>query len=167
MTLTDEQRGPETELVITRRLAAPRDLVWRVWTDADHLAAWCKPNGFTTRVDAHEFRVGGYWRYVMIGPDGVEYPSEGMFVEIDPPNRLVSTDQFSEDYVAPAGDSLPTGILVTLVFEDAGEDTEVTVRISHPTVEERKNREAMGVVVGWNSTIDELDAYLALLRLGA
>ncbi len=167
MTATDEQRGPDTETVIHRRLAAPRDLVWRVWTEADHLAAWCRPEGFTTRVDSHDFKVGGYWRYVMIGPDGVEYPSEGMFVEIDPPNRLVSTDQFKEDYVAPAGGGTPAGILVTLIFEDVGDETEVTVRISHPTAEIRKKQEGMGILTGWNSTIDELDAYLALQRLGA
>ena len=89
MNSTDEQRGPETEIVIHRRLAAPRDLVWRVWTEADHLAVWCKPDGFTSRIDSHDLKVGGYWRYVMIGPDGVEYPSDGMFVEVDPPNRLV------------------------------------------------------------------------------
>ncbi len=166
MTATDQQRGPETEIVINRRLAAPRDLVWRTWTEADHLAAWCRPDGFTSRIDAHEFKEGGYWRYVMVGPDGVEYPSDGMFVEIDPPNRLVSAEQFIEDYAAPAGGGLPPGILVTLVFEDAGDDTEVTVRLSHPTAEERKSREGMGVVTGWNSTIDELEAYLALLQLG-
>ncbi len=167
MTSTDDQRGPETEIVITRRLAAPRDLVWRVWTEADHLAAWCKPEGFMSRIDSHDFRVGGYWRYVMVGPDGTEYPSEGMFVEIDPPHRLVSTDQFSEDYVAAAGGGLPNGILVTLVLDVAGEDTDVTVRISHPTVEARQQQERMGLITGWNGTLSELEAYLALQQLGA
>ena len=164
MTSTDDQRGPETELVIERRLEAPRELVWRAWTEADHLANWCRPEGFTTRVDSHDFREGGFWRYVMIGPDGTEYPSEGTFIEIAPPERVVSTDQFAEDYTAPDGTVLPTGIIVSLSFADAGETTDVTVRISHPTVAERQNHEQMGVVTGWNSTLDQLVWYLKQLQ---
>ena len=53
------------------------------------------------------------------------------------------------------------------MFEEAGEETDVTVRISHPTLEERQHREAMGVVTGWNSTIDQLEGYLAILQSDA
>jgi uncharacterized protein YndB with AHSA1/START domain len=150
------------ELVITRMFNASRELVWQAWTDPAHIAQWFGPKGFTTRVDGQELRPGGHWRYVMIGPDGTEYPAEGVFREVVPMERIVTTDEFGEDYDMPGMD-LPRGIVVTETFDDLGSQTRLTLRIAHRTVEDRRKHEAMGVVAGWESSFECLDVHLATL----
>lgn len=152
---------PQTDILITRVFKAPRDLVWRTWTEPAHVAMWFGPKGFTTRVEELDLRVGGVSRYVMVAPDGAEYPGKGVFLEIVPMERIVTTDEFGDDFTCDA--DLPSGMVLTCLFEDIGEHTRVTLRISHPTLEDRRKHEAMGVVEGWGSTLDCLDEHLAML----
>src|SRR5688572_2763598 len=101
MTATSTTQIKDTEIVITREFAAPRQLVWDVWTKPEHIEKWFGPKGFNTRVDEQDFKVGGRSNYVMIVPDGAEYPATGVFKEIVPIEKIVSsTDGFSEDFVA-------------------------------------------------------------------
>lgn len=151
----------ELELVLSRVFHAPRALVWQCWNEAQHVAAWFGPKGFSTRVEKLDFRVGGQWQYVMIGPDGTEYPCCEMFKEIVPEDHVVSTDEFGEDHQMPEGMDLPQGMVVTTLFEDLGSKTRVTIRILHASVEDRRKHEAMGVVEGWGSSLDCLDEHLA------
>lgn len=78
----------DREIVITRVFNAPRELVWNVWTEPKHMEQWWGPKGFTTRVIELDLRPGGQWRFVMIGPDGTEYPIKGIFREVIPPKGL-------------------------------------------------------------------------------
>jgi uncharacterized protein YndB with AHSA1/START domain len=96
----------------------------------------------------------------MVGPDGTEYPVEGAFIEITPQEKIVTTDEFAEDYQPPTETDLPTGMITTFLFEDMGEKTKVTIIITHPTVEQKAQHEAMGVVAGWDSSLDCLAGYL-------
>lgn len=150
------------EIVITRVFAAPRELVWKVWTQPGHVAQWWGPRGFTTVVKALDLRVGGRSEYVMRGPDGTEYPACGTFKEIIPFEKIVATDEFGEGFEAPGVD-LPQGMVTTAVFEDLGDKTRLVLTISHPTAEDKRKHEAMGVVDGWNSSLDCMDEYLASL----
>lgn len=164
MTATSTSQANEKDIVITRELAAPRQLVWDVWTQPEHVEKWFGPKGFTTRVDGIDFRVGGRAVYIMIGPDGTEYPSTGVYKEIVPIEKIVSTDEFGEgfdDIEAMKNVDLPQGMITTSLFDDLGPRTRVTLIISHPTVEDRQKHEAMGVVDGWGTTLDKLDEYLA------
>jgi uncharacterized protein YndB with AHSA1/START domain len=77
------------EIVTTRILAFPRELVFRAWTDPDHLPNWWGPKGFTNTLQELDLRPGGRWRIVMHGPNGTDYPNESVFVEIVPPERIV------------------------------------------------------------------------------
>jgi uncharacterized protein YndB with AHSA1/START domain len=154
----------DRELVITRVFAAPRELVWKVWTQPEHIAQWWGPRGFTTAVTEMDFRVGGRSRYVMKGPDGAEYPVCGTFLDIVPLERIVTTDEFGEDFKPPAGMDLPQGIILTALFEDEGDNTRLTLRIAHPTPEDRRKHEKMGVVGGWQSSFECMDDYLAALK---
>jgi len=159
-------RRTDSDLVVTRDLDAPRPLVWQAWTDPQHVAAWFGPEGFRTRVEALELRPGGRARYVMIAPDGAEYPSTGVFSEVVPLERTVVTDEFDEGF-QPEGVDLPTGMVQTTTFEDtAAGGTRVTVRITHPSVEERRKHEEMGVIEGWQSTLDCLAAHLRTIAAG-
>ena len=155
----------EHEIVITRVFNASRKLLWKVWTETDHIEKWWGPQGFSTRAEKNELKVGGRLRYVMVGPDGTEYPSGGAIRELVPFEKIVSTDEFEEDFVAPESVELPDGMIATCLFEDAGENkTRVTIRISHPNDEEKRKHEKMGVVAGWNSQLDCLEEHLASLK---
>jgi uncharacterized protein YndB with AHSA1/START domain/ketosteroid isomerase-like protein len=161
--MTTKNDTADREIVITREFAAPRDLVWKVWTQPEHIAKWWGPRGFTTTVTAMDLRTGGKWRYVMHGPDGAEYPVHGVFREVVPPERIVTTDEFDEGWKPPHPIDLPQGIVATAVFDALGQKTRLTMTIAHATVEDKKKHEAMGVVGGWNSSFDCMDDYLAAL----
>lgn len=152
----------ETNLTITREFNAPRDLVWMAWTEPEHIAQWFGPEGFSTRVDKYELKSGGRFDYVMIGPDGKEYPGTSVFKEVSPKDRIVATDEFGEDFKANNPD-LPSGMIVTETFEDLGSKTKITISIEHASAEDRKKHEEMGVVAGWGSTLDKLEKHLATL----
>ena len=154
----------EKELVITRLFNAPRELVWQAWTDPAHLAQWWGPEGFTARVEENDLRPNGRWRYVMIGPDGAEYPSIGVFREVVPFERIVSTDDFGDDFQPLEGMELPGEMIVTTFFESVGDKTRLTIRIEHSTLEDRRKHEAMGVIAGWDSTLDCLKNHLATMH---
>lgn len=150
---------PDRTIVLTRVFHAPRELVWKVWTDPRHVEKWWGPRSFTTTVKALDLRVGGRMHYVMTGHDGAEYPVGGVFLEVVPFERFVSTDEFLEGFDA-GGVELPQGVVTTVEFAaDGPAHTTVTVTITHPTPAEKAKHEAMGVVGGWLSMLDCLDEY--------
>ena len=164
MTATSSTKANDKEIVITREFAAPRQLVWDVWTQPQHIEKWFGPKGFATRVEGLDFKVGGRSTYVMIGPDGTEYPATGVYQEIVPIEKIVTTDEFGEGFEeieSMKNVDLPKGMISTFLFDDLGARTKLTVITAHPTVEDRKKHEEMGVVDGWNSSFDKLDEYLA------
>ena len=79
----------DREIVLTRAFAAPRELVWRAWTEPEHFARWMGPDGFTTTVREMDVREGGTSRYTMRGPDGTDYPNRVIYREVVRPERLV------------------------------------------------------------------------------
>jgi len=147
------------DIVITRSFDAPCAPLWRAWTDPQHVAQWWGPEGFTTHVEELELREGGVWRYVMVGEDGAEYPVSGVFREVVPQRRIVTTDEFDEGYPDEDAD-LPRGLVVTCEFEARAGRAQLTLRIAHPTEEDRRKHEEMGVVAGWNSSLDCLEEHL-------
>ena len=167
MAATSTSQYKDTDIVITREFAAPRQLVWDVWTTPDHLEQWFGPKGFKTRVEELDFQVGGRSNYVMVGPDGSEYPAVGVFKEIIPIEKIVSTDDFGEGFEnveAFKNVDLPKGMLLTALFDDLGPTTKLTLITSHQSVEDREKHEAIGVVAGWNSSFDKMDDYMAELQ---
>lgn len=104
------------EIVTTRVFDAPRELVFRAWTDAEQVVKWWGPNGFTTTSQEFDLRPGGAWRLVMHGPNGTDYPGEFRFVEIASPERLVL------DHV-----TLPK-FRLTILFEDLKGKTKISFR---------------------------------------
>lgn len=153
----------ETNITITREFDFPRDLVWMAWTQPEHIAQWFGPEGFSTRVEEYEFKSGGRFKYVMVGPDGKEYPGVSVFKEVSPKDRIVATDDFGDNYREKNPD-VPSGMIVTETFEDLGERTKVTISIDHASAEDRKKHEEMGVVDGWGSSLDKFEKYLAGLN---
>lgn len=156
---TDTQS--EREIIITRVFNAPRDLVFKAWTEPERIAQWWGPRGFTTRVEQMDFRPGGAWRYVMISPDGTEYPSKGVFSEIVPPEKIVSSDEFDEGFEKVINADLPSSMETTTIFEDLSGKTKLTIKITHKSIEDRRKHEDMGVIAGWNESFDCLEEFLA------
>src|ERR1700722_7233031 len=89
--MSNPAEGPKQIVILTRLFDAPRDLVFKAWTDPKHLAQWFGPHGFTNPVCEVDLRPGGIWRHVMRGPDGNDYPMISIFQEVLPPERLVFT----------------------------------------------------------------------------
>src|SRR6195256_5351739 len=85
---TTESATADRELVISRVINAPRELVFEAFTEVRHLARWWGPDGFTTTTRAFEFRVGGAWDFVMHGPDGTDYQEWITWTEIAPPEPV-------------------------------------------------------------------------------
>ncbi len=109
------------EMIISRVLEAPRELVWRAFTDPAHLTHWWGPLGFTIETELFEFRSGGTWRHVMHGPDGTAYPNRIRFHEVLAPERL--------SYAHDTGkDEDPEGFHTTITLTDLGGSTHVVMR---------------------------------------
>ena len=123
----------EKEIVLSRVFDAPRELVWKVWTDPAHVNNWWGPRGFTNTTLSMEFKVGGQWRYTMHGPDGRDYENLITYLEIDEPNRLTYKH-------GGAGDTEPINFHVTVTFEQAGSDgtqTRLTSRMVFPSAKNK------------------------------
>lgn len=151
-------------LILTRRLASPPERVWAAWTEADQLAGWWGPEGFFSRVDQLDLRPGGQWRCVMIGPDGTEYPAKGVYQEIDPGKRIVSSDEFDEELKQVVQVELPGTILMTVDFAAEGAGTLLTLTLEHASEADRHKHENMGVIDGWASSLDCLERFLKTLK---
>jgi len=85
----ENESTTDREFVHARRIAAPRERVFKAFADPVHLARWWGPNGFTNTFQVFDLRPGGRWRFVMHGPDGTDYPNESVFTEVVPPERVV------------------------------------------------------------------------------
>ncbi len=155
-----EKTTDQKEIIIERIFNASREQVWQTWTEAKHVEQWFGPRGFTTEVAELDLRPGGKSLYIMKDQEGNEYPSEGVFKEIVAQKKIVSTDEFGEDEQGNIPDDVPTGMIVTTSFDDDGDDTRLTIQIMHQSVEDRKKHEEMGVVDGWNESLDKLEEYL-------
>jgi uncharacterized protein YndB with AHSA1/START domain len=164
----------DRDVVIRRILDAPRELVWRAWTEAKHFGQWWGPKVFTNPICAIDLRVGGAYRVVMRSPDGVDYPITGVFREITAPERLVMTMDCSEhppawhDMLKPdrsPGESNPAGIMQeTVTFEARGTQTLLTIRIRMVSTEIRDSMVKMGMNEGWSQSLERLAALVAGLQ---
>ena len=122
----------DTELVLTRTFDAPRDLVWKAWTDPKHLARWWGPAGFTTTTSRIEIRTGGQWRFVMHGPDGRDYENLITFDEIVEPERIAY-------HHGGEADLEPVSFETIVTFEAVSRDqTRVTMTSLFPSKQARE-----------------------------
>jgi uncharacterized protein YndB with AHSA1/START domain len=120
----------DREIVTTRVFDAPRELVFKAWTHPDHLAKWWGPKGFTNTFQEFDMRPGGVWRFIMHGPDGVDYKNKSVFVEVVKPERIVLQHvsgprfQVTATFTQQAG---KTRLTFHMLFETAAECAKVKV----------------------------------------
>lgn len=146
----------ERELTLTRIFDAPREVVFKAWTDPKQLARWWGPKGFTNPVCDIDARVGGTLRIHMRGPDGSIYPMQGVIQELVAPERLV----FTNIAVDAAGNHLLEG-LTTVMFSEARGKTTLTLHTRAVAVVEKAAAYLQGMEIGWTQSIDRLEALLA------
>lgn len=147
----------DREIVLCRVYDAPRELVYRAWTDPEHIQHWFGPKGFTCTTHAIDMRVGGMWRFDMDGPDGKRYPNRMTFLQMKAPELIVF------DHGVDSDDD-PGRFRVTVTFDaQSNGKTVVTLRQLHPTKAQRDAGIAFGAVELGNTTMDKLDAHLRKL----
>ena len=153
---TDENTS-DREIIISRVLHAPRELVWQAWTDPQHVVHWWGPRGFTNTTIRHEFRVGGVWEHVMHGPDGANYPNKSTFKEIVPLERIT--------FVHGGGREEGPGatFVATWTFETVeGSKTRLTGRMVFPTAGARDFVvKEFGAIEGGQQTLERASEYVA------
>jgi uncharacterized protein YndB with AHSA1/START domain len=157
------------DFVISRELDAPRELVWKCFTDPERMKQWWGPKGFTVIASKMDLRVGGTYLYGMNAPNGAPMWGKFTYREIVPPERLVFINSFSDEKGGvtrhPGGPTWPLEMLSTFTFEELpGGKTKFTVRWAthNASAEEEKTFESgrNSMTQGWNGTLEQLEAYL-------
>jgi uncharacterized protein YndB with AHSA1/START domain len=148
--MAKEQTSPTTALTLKRTFAAPREKVFRAWTDAKELARWFSPStDYSTRVPELDLKVGGKYSVEMHHKGGNVHRLSGTYQEITPPERIVFTWSWEQGPGAQV-------TLVTVEFRDLGQSTEISLTHEQlPSLEERDKHSH-----GWNGCLGQLDKYL-------
>jgi uncharacterized protein YndB with AHSA1/START domain len=153
---------PDTDtaslLVISRRFDAPRALVFRAWTKAEHIKRWFSPENFTVPEAEIDCRVGGVFAVCMHAPDGKMHWCRGRFTEVASPDRLA----FSTDVTD--GDTLMFVAHTTVTFEDDGAGTRMTVRQGYDLPNDAFRWAVQGAPEGWRTTLDKFEREVARMR---
>lgn len=166
------QASPEADtpaFVLTRVLDAPRELVFKAFTEPERLLLWWAPKGFTMRTGTLDLRPGGVFHYCQVAPNGHEMWGKFVYREVVPPERLVFVNSFSDKdgnvVRAPFSPTWPLEILSTITFAEQNGKTVLTLKgvAFHASAVEQATfvEAARGLEAGWGGTLDQLDAYLA------
>lgn len=140
----------DREIVLSRVINAPRELVFSAWTDPRHLPLWFGPAGFRIETKSIDIRIGGEWRFDMIAPDGKLYPSRMQFRRIERPH-LIEFDH------GPDKDNDPSIFRATITFDEQSDGkTVITLRQLHPTKSQRDATIGFGAVEFGYQTLDKL-----------
>jgi uncharacterized protein YndB with AHSA1/START domain len=151
--MSEQFEMAEHTIVIERELDAPRELVWKVWTDPDEVTRWWGPEHFTTPREKIEFdlRAGGVCRLTMVGPDGQEFPSDGHFGIVEPPTRLSFGQQSTDNPMIESGET-------TVEFVDLGKNRTKVIITSRMICAQELLDMAQA---GWAGQLGKLEALLA------
>lgn len=140
------------ELNIVRVYDAPVKAVWEAWTDPKQAAKWWGPRGFTITTHSKELRPGGFWKYTMHGPDGVDYPNHTTYFEVEDYAKLV--------YDHGANDTQAALFRVTVLFSESKGKTTMDMTMALATPEAAEQIKKFVKFAGGNSTWDRLGEYL-------
>ncbi|MEF2547770.1 SRPBCC family protein [Aurantimonas sp. E1-2-R+4] len=151
--MTQNAGNNDRQLVLTRLIDAPRDKVYRAWTESELLTRWFAPKPWTTPRAELDVRPGGSSLVTMRSPEGKDYPNPGVYLEVVKNERLVFTDAYTSAWV-PSDKPFMT---VTLTFEDEDGKTRYTATARHWSAADRKAHEEMGFHEGWGQCAQQLE----------
>ena len=167
--MTSKTVNEVERMVLTRVFDAPRELVWKAWTDPQYVMQWWGPKGFTAPTCKIDFRVGGKFLCCMRAPDGQEFWNGGEYHEIVPQEKIVSSMYFSDSQgnkVEPAHYGIEHEAIDdtydVVLFEDFGAGQTKLTFIGNETME---NARSSGQLDGWNQILDKIAAVIAELTL--
>ena len=146
---------PNTDLSFTRRLSAPRRLIWACWTQAEHIPHFFVPRPHAVTAVDIDLKVGGRFNTTFL-VEGRAVANRGVYLEVVPETRLVFTDAYTEGW-KPAPDPFMTAILILADAPEGG--TLYTAIARHRSPESRKTHADMGFFDGWGTVATQLDAY--------
>ena len=144
---------------VTREFAAPRDLVWRCWTEAELLDQWWAPKPYFTKTQYIDLKVGGRWFYSMNGPEGDVHYCAADYKNMDPTSQIGWLDAFT-DANGTINNDFPRSAW-SISFEAGIDCTTARIRIQHQSLEDLESIIAMGFREGFNLALHNLDQYLA------
>jgi uncharacterized protein YndB with AHSA1/START domain len=152
---------PELDLVFERTVYVAPELVWRAWTEPEHLKPWYTPAPWTTPVCEIDLRPGGVFRTVMRSPDGEEHPNVGCYLEIVPNRKLVWTDALEGEFRptrAPA--HLGFRFTASILLEPYEGGTRYRAIVRHADAASRAKHDEMGFADGWGKAFEQLVAHV-------
>jgi len=151
--LSEKNNTADRELIITRELNAPIELVWEVWTDPEHLAQWWGPEGFTNTISKMDMKPGGEWDLVMHGPDGTDYKNKSVFREIVKYRKIVYDHVSGPRFIA------------TISFEERGNKTFLHWHMLFETKEQFiQTVKTFKADIGLKQNVQKLELYLANMK---
>jgi uncharacterized protein YndB with AHSA1/START domain len=150
---SEKNKRQDRELLLTRVLNAPIELVWEVWTKPEHIAQWWGPDGFTNTISTMDVTPGGEWDFVMHGPDGTDYKNKSIFKEVIKHKKIV--------YEHVSGPKF----LATIEFEAQGDKTSIKWHMLFESKEQfMQVVKTFKADEGLKQNISKLDLYLASLK---
>jgi uncharacterized protein YndB with AHSA1/START domain len=156
--MTEQNTTPKYELSLTRVIDAPRDKIFKAWTNPELVKQWFAPLPWTTPHVEMDVRPGGANLFVMSDPDGNQFPNRGVYLDVVENEKLVFTDAFTSAWV-PSAKPFMVG---TITLEDLdGGKTRYTATVLHWSEEDRQAHENMGFHQGWGQCTDQLAALVA------
>jgi uncharacterized protein YndB with AHSA1/START domain len=159
---------PKLDLVLERVVDVPRELVWRAWTEPEHLKKWFTPVPWQTVDCEIELKPGGIFRTVMRSPEGQEFPNLGCYLEVVKNKKLSWTNALEAGFrpASSAGDPATCGAIIftaVITLESHGKGTKYTALAMHGHEDGRKKHEDMGFHDGWGKALDQLVAHAKTL----
>jgi len=144
----------DREIVLTKKLNAPVELVWEAWIKPEHIIQWWGPNGFTNTINTMDVKPGGEWNLIMHGPDGTDYKNKSFFKEIIPFKKIVYEHVSSPKFVA------------TIDFEKQGKQTLIIWHVLFETAEQFiQTIKTFKADEGLKQNIEKLNRYLKELQV--
>ena len=140
----------DRQITISRKLDAPVELVWELWTNPEHIVNWWGPNGFTNTISTMDLVPGGEWNLVMHGPDGTDYTNNSIFKEVITHKKLVYEHVSYPNFIA------------TVTFEEQGDQTLINWQMLFESAEDfiqvvKKFKADEGL----RQNVEKLEAYIA------
>jgi uncharacterized protein YndB with AHSA1/START domain len=153
MTQDQEAAGDERELVFAREMVGTPAMLFRAWSEPDLLKRWFAPRPWQCVQFDLDLRVGGGSHVIMRSPEGADFPSRGVYLEVERDRKIVFTDAYTEGW-RPSETPFITAIVT---FDDLGNGrTLYTARVRHWTKADRERHESMGFHAGWSAAADQL-----------
>jgi uncharacterized protein YndB with AHSA1/START domain len=167
----DTRNNAHLDLMLERTIEAPRSLIWKAWTDPEHVKKWWAPAPWTTSQCKMDLRPGGMFRTVMRSPEGQEFAHVGCFLELIENEKMVMTNALEPGYrpasvgkdgaMAECAD-IPFTTILTL--QERRGKTNYSIVVLHQDEAGRRRHEEMGFHQGWNTCLDQLIDVLSRLR---